>query len=185
MWPFAVVVAYAIAALWAIHADTHGVLYSTEPPAWLRRGRAGWTPVTQFVIAARLYSSLLRWAYVAAGHTGYSHLQLVHALLTYVLLLACCVLLFLGADQCTQEQSLTAAITASVSSSMVVALGRVLFRWGLNVGPRKKVLAQNETARMMGFTEHGDLLKKEVKSRVGAKLREQWRAAKQARHSKA
>ena len=94
--------ARAVYALLAMRADVHGVLFCTRPPWWLQQGHAGWTPAkqvteaptvhawcrafhpafspfVQLLITARLYSSLLRWRYCMAGHTGYSHLQLTSA----------------------------------------------------------------------------------------------------------
>jgi hypothetical protein len=73
---------------------------------------------------------------------------------SYVLLLACCVLLFLGADQCTQEQNISAAITSSAASSIACFVGRIFFRWGLNTGARKRALLANERNRLFGYTEH-------------------------------
>jgi hypothetical protein len=150
--PLFCVLAYIVVAVAAARADERGDLYCVRPPWWLQpHGENGWTPVAQVKVIGRLYHSLLRWRYCMPGHTGYSHLQLTHSLLTYILLTACGILLFLGADHCTQEQSILAAVTSSVCSSVACMLGRILFRWGLNTGARKAALLHNEQERMSGF----------------------------------
>ena len=116
IYPLVVAAVYLVAATFAARADSRGLLYTTQPPRWLAPGR-GYTPWRQVLVTARIFHSLLRWRYVMPGHTGYTHLQLTHSLLTYILLTACCVLLFLGADQCTKAQNLAAAVTSSAASS--------------------------------------------------------------------
>ena len=86
------------------------------------------------------------------GHTSYTHLQLVHALLAYMLLTACVVLLFLGVEQCTQLQQLSAAVSSSVCSSVLCFGGRWLLQWGNNVGARRRrALTSNVDDRSNAF----------------------------------
>ena len=73
------------------------------------------------LVNARVFHALLRWHFVSPGHTGYTRLQLVHSLFTYILLTACYIVLFLGADQCTNEQvAVRCSILQRVASAVYI-----------------------------------------------------------------
>ena len=56
-----------------------------------------------------------------------------------------------GAEQCTETQTIVAAVTSSAASSFACLLGRILLQWGLNVGARKRALNSNVNDRIHSF----------------------------------
>ena len=150
-WPLAATLLYVMCVTSAARADRRGVLYGVQPPWWLWPGWHGYTVWRQILVNARINHELLRWRYVFPGHTENTHAQLVHALLTYMLLTACGVLLFLGVEQCTQAQTLIASATSSCCASIAVLIGRKALNIGLNQGARKRALDQNTADRELSF----------------------------------
>ena len=74
------------------------------------------------------YSSLLRVIFVAPGFTNYTHAQLVQSLINGVTLTILGVSLFIGTDQCTDTQVVTAALLSAFASGVLSLFGRVFFK---------------------------------------------------------
>ena len=109
-------------------------LYTRAPPRWWLASPVRFPLVKELVLYARIYTSVLRVWYVAPGYTVYTRLQMLHCLATNLVTNAAGVLLFLGSDQCTKEQTLLAGFASAIASSILTLASRLTFKWAYQRG---------------------------------------------------
>lgn len=109
------------------------------PPEWLRQPPAGWTMRSLFWHNVRRYHNLIRLFYVVPAHTANTRTQAFQLLLLQLQLTAVGVVIVLGAEQCTRTQAFLAPFLASLCSSPIVMLHRLLFRWAMLHGEHGRV----------------------------------------------
>ena len=148
-------------------------LYSAQPPAWLRAPRDGWTMPSLLWHNLRLYHSLVRLYSTVPGHVPHTAMQNLVLLLCQWSLQAFMVVTFVGARQCTVNQTIFAGILSAASSAPIVVAGRLLFRHGtLESQALRRVFAANETLRRKPYPFRDkslrDLAAQRQKHRTGA-----------------
>ena len=121
-----ILVVYLACALLAHRGDMR-TLYTRAPPRWWLASPVRFPLVKELVLYTRIYTSVLRVWYVAPGYTVYTRLQMLHCLATNLVTNAAGVLLFLGSDQCTKEQTLLAGFASAIASSILTLASRLTF----------------------------------------------------------
>ena len=137
---------YGLLATWAIWRDWRR-LYSTRIPAWLQPPIGRFWFCGQLLFHLRTRQTVLRVFHVMPDHTGYTHLQLMHMLVTTVCATVVAVIVFLNKRQCTALAAVIAGVLAGSTASLPVVLGRMLFKWANRVGRRRAAYKTNKAAR--------------------------------------
>ena len=156
----ALVVCYAAVAL-ARWLDLHTLYVAPAAvPQWARPGVGGWSWRAEVKLNVLAYHSLLRVYFAVPAHTAYSRAQLWHCLATNLTISASLNLLFLGVDQCTDEQVVVAGLLSGVLGSLLTTVLRIGFK---RAGPKelKHAFKYNKRQRlndaMFRFDDHAQI----------------------------
>ena len=123
-------------------------LYVAKPPAWLRAPKHGWTMLSLLWHNVRLYHSLAGLYSTVPGHVPHTAMQNLVLLLCRLSLQALMVVSFVGAQQCTANQTILAGMLSAIISAPIVFVGRLLFRHAaLESRALRRVFAANEALR--------------------------------------
>ena len=113
--------AYMVLVAWAVYRD-RSTLYSTTLPRWLAPPRGRFWFCGQFLFHLRTRQTMLRVVHVMPDHTPYSHLQLLHLLISTLTATFASVILFLNKRQCTAEAAIVAGVVAGCVASLLSLL---------------------------------------------------------------
>ena len=141
-----ILVVYLACALLAHRGDMR-TLYTRAPPRWWLASPVRFPLVKELLLYLRIYTSVLRVWYVAPGYTVYTRLQMLHCLATNLVTNAAGVLLFLGSDQCTKEQTLLAGFASAIASSILTLASRLTFKWAYQRGELAAALHEHKIER--------------------------------------
>ena len=141
-----ILVVYLACALLAHRGDMR-TLYTRAPPRWWLAAPVRFPLFKELLLYLRIYTSVLRVWYVAPGYTVYTRLQMLHCLATNLVTNAAGVLLFLGSDQCTKEQTLLAGFASAIASSILTLASRLTFKWAYQRGELAAALHEHKIER--------------------------------------